>query len=64
APARPHRKQDASARTEPAAGSGAAATELRFVDVTGSREAAGRSIRLLDMARRLPQLVRRSLGLA
>ncbi|WP_030253026.1 ABC transporter ATP-binding protein [Streptomyces violens] len=37
---------------------------MRFVDVTGRREAAGRSIRLLDMARRLPQLVRRSLALA
>lgn len=37
---------------------------LRYVDVTGSREAAGRSIRLVDMARRLPQLVRRSLQLA
>ncbi|MFF2010680.1 ABC transporter ATP-binding protein [Streptomyces sp. NPDC058195] len=37
---------------------------MRYVDVTGSREAAGRSIRMRDMARRLPQLVRRSLGLA
>ncbi|MET7665393.1 ABC transporter ATP-binding protein [Streptomyces sp. NPDC005463] len=37
---------------------------MRFVDVTGSREAAGRSIRMRDMARRLPQLVRRSLALA
>lgn len=39
-------------------------SQMRFVDVTGSREAAGKSIRLLDMARRLPQLVRRSLALA
>ena len=38
--------------------------QMRFVDVTGSREAAGRSIRMRDMARRLPQLVRRSLALA
>ncbi|MEU0843934.1 ABC transporter ATP-binding protein [Streptomyces sp. NPDC005962] len=37
---------------------------MRYVDVTGSREAAGRSIRMSDMARRLPQLVRRSLALA
>ncbi|MEU3032512.1 ABC transporter ATP-binding protein [Streptomyces incarnatus] len=37
---------------------------MRYVDLTGSREAAGRSIRLRDMARRLPQLVRRSLALA
>ncbi|WP_111601056.1 ABC transporter ATP-binding protein [Streptomyces sp. Amel2xB2] len=37
---------------------------MRFVDLTGSREAAGRSIRLVDMARRLPLLVRRSLALA
>ncbi|MFF4896059.1 ABC transporter ATP-binding protein [Streptomyces sp. NPDC001068] len=37
---------------------------MRYVDLTGSREAAGRSIRMRDMARRLPQLVRRSLGLA
>ncbi|MFE9249344.1 ABC transporter ATP-binding protein [Streptomyces sp. NPDC007088] len=37
---------------------------MRYVDVTGSREAAGRSIRMADMARRLPQLVRRSLALA
>ncbi|MFD7923735.1 ABC transporter ATP-binding protein [Streptomyces sp. NPDC059740] len=37
---------------------------MRYVDLTGSREAAGRSIRLIDMARRLPRLVRRSLGLA
>ncbi|MFJ4923244.1 ABC transporter ATP-binding protein [Streptomyces sp. NPDC088725] len=37
---------------------------MRFVDLTGSREAAGRSIRMRDMARRLPQLVRRSLALA
>nr|AHE39892.1 ABC transport protein [Streptomyces sp. F8] len=34
------------------------------MDLTGSREAAGRSIRMRDMARRLPQLVRRSLALA
>ncbi|MEU8540294.1 ABC transporter ATP-binding protein [Streptomyces sp. NPDC048717] len=37
---------------------------MRYVDLTGSREAAGRSIRMRDMARRLPQLVRRSLVLA
>ncbi|MFJ3644760.1 ABC transporter ATP-binding protein [Streptomyces murinus] len=37
---------------------------MRYVDLTGSREAAGQSIRLRDMARRLPQLVRRSLALA
>ncbi|OIK28502.1 ABC transporter ATP-binding protein [Streptomyces malaysiense] len=37
---------------------------MRYVDLTGSREAAGRAIRLRDMARRLPQLVRRSLALA
>ncbi|MFI8993369.1 ABC transporter ATP-binding protein [Streptomyces sp. NPDC053542] len=37
---------------------------MRYVDLTGSREAAGRSIRLMDMARRLPRLVRRSLALA
>ncbi|MFF9479482.1 ABC transporter ATP-binding protein [Streptomyces sp. NPDC014733] len=37
---------------------------MRYVDVTGSREAAGRSIRMRDMARRLPRLVRRSLALA
>ncbi|MCB5910051.1 ABC transporter ATP-binding protein [Streptomyces pinistramenti] len=37
---------------------------MQYVDVTGSREAAGRSIRMRDMARRLPQLVRRSLALA
>lgn len=40
------------------------APEMRYVDLTGSREAAGRSIRMRDMARRLPQLVRRSLALA
>ena len=38
--------------------------QMRYVDLTGSREAAGRSIRMRDMARRLPQLVRRSLALA
>ncbi|MFI7103525.1 ABC transporter ATP-binding protein [Streptomyces sp. NPDC050161] len=37
---------------------------MQYVDVTGSREAAGRSIRMRDMARRLPRLVRRSLALA
>ncbi|WP_069767046.1 ABC transporter ATP-binding protein [Streptomyces sp. LUP30] len=37
---------------------------MRYVDLTGSREAAGRSIRMRDMARRLPELVRRSLALA
>lgn len=41
-----------------------AAARMRYVDLTGSREAAGRSIRMRDMARRLPQLVRRSLALA
>lgn len=39
-------------------------SQMRYVDLTGSREAAGRSIRMRDMARRLPQLVRRSLSLA
>lgn len=39
-------------------------SQMRYVDLTGSREAAGRSIRMRDMARRLPQLVRRSLALA
>ncbi|WP_189935248.1 ABC transporter ATP-binding protein [Streptomyces sulfonofaciens] len=38
--------------------------ELRFIDKTGSRERAARQIRLLDMARRLPRLVRRSVALA
>lgn len=38
--------------------------QMRYVDLTGSREAAGRSIRMRDMAGRLPQLVRRSLALA
>ncbi|MFF2807309.1 ATP-binding cassette domain-containing protein [Streptomyces sp. NPDC058000] len=38
--------------------------ELQFLDRTGSRERAGRQIRLVDMARRLPQLVRRSVALA
>ncbi len=42
----------------------AAEPRMRYVDLTGSREAAGRSIRMRDMARRLPQLVRRSLALA
>jgi ATP-binding cassette subfamily B protein len=37
---------------------------MRYIDLTGSHEAAGRSIRMRDMARRLPQLVRRSLALA
>jgi ATP-binding cassette subfamily B protein len=37
---------------------------MRYVDLTGSREAAGRSIRMRDMAKRLPQLVHRSLALA
>ncbi|MER7023740.1 MULTISPECIES: ABC transporter ATP-binding protein [Streptomyces] len=37
---------------------------MRYVDVTGRREAAGRSIRMRDMARRLPRLLRRSLALA
>lgn len=53
---------------EPAPGAGAEQNspvpEMRYVDLTGSREAAGRSIRMRDMARRLPQLVRRSLALA
>ncbi len=38
--------------------------ELQFVDQTGSRERAARQIRLVDMARRLPELVRRSVALA
>ncbi len=52
--------------TAPAAGSeqNSPVPEMRYVDLTGSREAAGRSIRMRDMARRLPQLVRRSLALA
>lgn len=52
--------------TAPAAGSeqNFPVPEMRYVDLTGSREAAGRSIRMRDMARRLPQLVRRSLALA
>ncbi|MER6049929.1 ATP-binding cassette domain-containing protein [Streptomyces sp. NPDC001793] len=37
---------------------------LQYVDRTGSRERAARQIRLVDMARRLPQLVRRSVALA
>lgn len=37
---------------------------MRYVDLTGSGHAAGRSIRMRNMARRLPQLVRRSLALA
>lgn len=49
----------------PTGGPGAAEEpQMRYVDLTGSREAAGRSIRMRDMARRLPQLVRRSLALA
>ncbi|SFY48356.1 Putative multidrug export ATP-binding/permease protein [Streptomyces sp. F-1] len=51
------------ARQDSAPESGAQ-PQMRYVDLTGSREAAGRSIRLRDMARRLPQLVRRSLALA
>ncbi len=39
-------------------------SQMRYVDLTGRRETAGRSIRMRDMARRLPQLVRRSLALA
>lgn len=42
----------------------AAEPQMRYVDLYGSSEAAGRSIRMRDMARRLPQLVRRSLALA
>ncbi len=41
-----------------------AGEELQFVDRTGSRERAGQQIRLADMARRLPRLVRRSVALA
>ncbi|WP_234430561.1 ABC transporter ATP-binding protein [Streptomyces sp. NRRL F-4489] len=41
-----------------------AAEELRYIDQTGSRERAARQIRLIDMARRLPRLVRRSVALA
>ncbi|GLX53949.1 ABC transporter [Streptomyces hygroscopicus subsp. hygroscopicus] len=54
---RPGAEQDAAPKSggEP---------QMRYVDLTGSREAAGRSIRLRDMARRLPRLVRRSLALA
>ncbi len=37
---------------------------MRYVDLSGSKEAAGRTIRMRDMARRLPVLVRRSLALA
>lgn len=48
----------------PAPSGAAPGTQMRYVDLTGSREAAGRSIRMRDMARRLPQLVRRSLALA
>ncbi len=63
--ARPHDGPDAdTSQTGPGTSSAAAATQMRYVDLTGSREAAGRSIRLRDMARRLPQLVRRSLALA
>ena len=40
------------------------AEDLRFVTPGDSRERAGRSIRTVDMARRLPALVRRSLALA
>lgn len=50
--------------TAAAAEQASPAPEMRYVDLTGSREAAGRSIRMRDMARRLPQLVRRSLALA
>lgn len=52
--------------TEPADASRPPAGEpqMRYVDLSGSNEAAGRSIRMRDMARRLPQLVRRSLALA
>lgn len=57
---------EASSQVEPDEPSETAASEpqMRYVDLTGSREAAGRSIRMRDMARRLPQLVRRSLALA
>ncbi|CAM5504630.1 hypothetical protein SCANM63S_04851 [Streptomyces canarius] len=48
----------------PSANPPAPEAQMRYVDLTGSREAAGRSIRMRDMARRLPQLVRRSLALA
>ncbi|MGW8378300.1 ABC transporter ATP-binding protein [Streptomyces sp. ODS28] len=37
---------------------------MRFSDPTGRKAAAGRSIRLVDMAKRLPSLVRRSVALA
>ncbi|MCZ1013767.1 ATP-binding cassette domain-containing protein [Streptomyces albulus] len=53
-------------KEKPAAVAGAATSgeELQYVDRTGSRERAARQIRLVDMARRLPQLVRRSVALA
>lgn len=61
-PAQPHDRPE----TTPDGASEAAVAEpqMRYVDLTGSREAAGRSIRMRDMARRLPRLVRRSLALA
>lgn len=64
-PAGPQNQPD-DCETEPDTASDTTAPEpqMRYVDLTGSREAAGRSIRMRDMARRLPQLVRRSLALA
>lgn len=61
-PAQPHDRPE----TTPDGASEAAVAEpqMCYVDLTGSREAAGRSIRMRDMARRLPRLVRRSLALA
>ncbi len=53
--------------TAPSSSSAAATApeaQMQYVDLIGSREAVGRSIRRRDMAPRLPQLVRRSLALA
>lgn len=66
APPLPPAPPAASPQAAPGAGAeqNSPVPEMRYVDLTGSREAAGRSIRMRDMARRLPQLVRRSLALA
>ncbi|GGP97398.1 ABC transporter [Streptomyces roseolilacinus] len=64
-PGEPRNRPDDRPEAQPGAPDAAAAEpQMRYVDVTGSREAAGRSIRTRDMARRLPRLVRRSLALA
>lgn len=67
-PATPSDSPTAPSESTPAEAADAPTTvpepRMRYVDLTGSREAAGRSIRMRDMARRLPQLVRRSLALA